>query len=288
MFQAFASTYDPCEANSGRFIFGEQNSMNQLTLKLIRRFPWSLLSKNPAFGHVNTWIGVFPSWTAATAAIPKGSPAGFDQSAATEIFSSYPITLVRQSDYAVLLHLRNAVKAGMRVVDVGGSIGSACYIAQKYFPLPENFEWIVFDVPAVLEAGRAVARREGGKSHALRFVPDLNEAGSCDIFLSTGALQLIQDTLPELLRKLPQLPERVLINRIPVWDGEAIVTLNDTGFSLSPYHLFNRTQWVAEVEQLGYKLVDEWACPESNFFCIRFRPRTRLNAYRGFYFVRDA
>jgi hypothetical protein len=68
------------------------------------------------------------------ATIPEGNPVGYDQTAATEIFSSYPTTLVRHSDYAVLLHLRNIVKAGMRVVDVGGSIGSACYIAAKYFP----------------------------------------------------------------------------------------------------------------------------------------------------------
>jgi putative methyltransferase (TIGR04325 family) len=262
--------------------------MNQLTLKLVRKFPWSLLSGNPTFGHVNTWIGIFPSWAAAMAAIPKGNPVGYDQSAATEIFSSYPTTLVRQSDYAVLLHLRNIARGGMRVVDVGGSIGSACYIALKYFPLPDDFEWVVFDVPAVLEAGRAVANREGEKSKPLRFVADLKETGKCDVFFSSGALQLIEDTLPDLLRKLPSLPEHVLINRIPVWEGEAVVTLNDMGFSLAPYNVFNRKQWVAAVEELGYRLVDDWACPESNFFSIRFRPRTRLRAYRGFYFVRNS
>jgi putative methyltransferase (TIGR04325 family) len=153
--------------------------------------------------------------------------------------------------------------------------------------LPENFEWIVFDVPAVLEAGRAVALREGEKSKALRFVSDVADAGRCDVFFSSGALQLIEDTLPELMQKLPSLPDHVLINRIPAWDGEPIVTLNDMGFSLAPYNLFNRKKWVAAVEELGYKLVDEWNCPESNFFSIRFQPRTRLNAYRGFYFVRN-
>ena len=50
---------------------------------------------------------------------PQGNPVGYDQSAATEIFSSYPTTLGRQSDYTILLHLRNVARAGMRVVDVG-------------------------------------------------------------------------------------------------------------------------------------------------------------------------
>jgi putative methyltransferase (TIGR04325 family) len=220
------------------------------------------------------------------AAIPAGNPVGYNQNAATDIFTNYPTALVRQSDYAYLLHLRNFARAGMRVVDVGGSIGSACYIAQKFFPLPENFEWAVFDVPAVLEAGRAVALREGEKSKGLHFISSLKEAGPCDVFFSSGALQLIEDTLPEMLQQLPSLPDHVLINRIPAWDREAVVTLNDMGFSLAPYNVFNRNQWVAAVEQLGYKLVDEWACPESNFFSIRFRRGLRLNAYRGFYFVR--
>jgi putative methyltransferase (TIGR04325 family) len=258
--------------------------MNRLTLKLLKKLPWSLVSKSPRFGYVNAWIGVFPSWSAAMAAIPPGNPIGYDQIEAKTMFSKYPTTLVRPSDYAVLLHLRNIAKAGMRVIDVGGSIGSAYYIALKYYPLPEAFEWVVFDVPAVLEAGREVALREGDKSKALRFVSSPKEAGPCDIFFSSGALQLIEDSLPNLLQQLPSLPRHVLINRIPVWDRKAVVTLNDMGFSLAPYNVFNREELVGSVEQLGYKLVDEWACPESNFFSIRLHPGSRLKAYRGFYF----
>jgi putative methyltransferase (TIGR04325 family) len=262
--------------------------MNRLTLKLLKSRPLSLVYRTAKFGHSNTWVGVFSSWAAALAAIPAGNQIGYNQQEAKAIFSKYPTTFVRPGDYPILLHLRNIAKAGMRLIDVGGSIGMAYYIALKYFPLPESFEWGIFDVPAVLEAAQEVALREGEKSKALRFVPSLAESGPRDIFFTSGSLQLIEDSLADMLEQLPDLPQHVLITRIPVWDRKAIFTLNDMGFSLAPYKIFNRQEFVQSVEQLGYKLVDEWTCPESNFFSIRFRPGSKIKAYRGFYFTRNS
>jgi putative methyltransferase (TIGR04325 family) len=262
--------------------------MNRWTVKLFKSIPWSLISRSPSFGYVNTWIGVFPSWTAAMEAIPPGTPIGYNQKETKEIFLKYPTARVRPSDYAVLLHLRKILRNGMRVVDAGGSIGMGYYIAQKYFPLPEALEWVVFDLPEVLEAGREVAIREGEKGKGLRFVGNLAQAGACDIFLSSGSLQLMEEPLSALLKKLPSLPQHILINRIPVWDREAVVTLNDLGYSLGPYNVFNRSAWIQSVEELGYTLVDEWACSESNFFSIRFHKGTHLDSYRGFYFARNS
>jgi putative methyltransferase (TIGR04325 family) len=260
--------------------------MNRLTFRIFKKIPWSLFSKTPRFGYKNTYVGIFPSWAAAMNVIPANKPVGYDQEAATDIFVNYPTAIVRSGDYAVILHLRTFVREGMRVVDVGGSIGQTYYIAQKFFDVPESLEWNVFDVPAVLEAGRKVAIREGEKSKGLRFVSTWPEVGPCELFISTGSLQLIEDTLPSMLQRLPRLPDHILINRIPVWDREAVVVINDMGFSFAPYNIFNKQQWVASVEQLGYKLVDDWPCPESTL-TIQFHPRLRLNAYRGFYFKRQ-
>jgi len=261
--------------------------MNRLTLKLLKSRPLGLVYRPPRFGYSNVWVGAFPSWDAAMAAIPAGNPVGYNQEGAKKMFAGYPTSYVRPSDYAVVVHLRNALKAGSRVVDVGGSIGTAYYIAQKYFDLPDGLEWRIYDVPEVLEAGRQVAEREGEKSKSLSFIDKLTDAGTCDLFFSSGSLQLIKETLPTLLQKLPLLPQHVLINRIPVWDREAIVSLNDMGFSLAPYNIFNRKKWVDSVEALGYKLMDDWACPESQFV-VRYQPKLRLNSYRGFYFLRNS
>ena len=261
--------------------------MNQWTLKVVKKLPWSLVSKGPRFGYANQWVGMYPTWAAAMAAIPKNNPVGYDQDAAREMFKQYPTSLVRPSDYATVVHLRNFLRPGIRVVDVGGSIGTAYYIAGKYFPLPDPMEWTIYDVPAVLDAGRHVAEREGERGKGLRFLEKLEDGGKFDAFFSSGSLQLIEETLPQLLKKLDGLPEHVLINRIPVWDQPAYVCLNDMGFSFAPYNIFNRSQWVGAMEELGYELIDSWACPESKF-TVRFKPKTRLSAYSGFYFKRKA
>lgn len=252
--------------------------MNRFTQKLITSPPLSLVFKTP-------WIGIYPSWSAALAAIPPDNRVGYNQEETKAVFSRVPTTRVRSADYPILLHLRNLLQPGMRLVDLGGNIGMAYYTALKYYPLPDPLEWVICDVEAVTETGRGVAVREGEKSKALRFVNRLEDAGHCDIFFSSGTLQFLEEPLPAHLKKLPELPKKLLINRIPVWDRKAIATIHDIGFCICPYCIFNRSEWVKSVEDLGYELVDDWPCPESTF-SIRFRPDLRLNSYHGFYFSR--
>lgn len=252
--------------------------MTKLQLKLINHPLLKLIFKTP-------WIGMYPSFSAAMAAIPPQSDIGYNQKKTQEVFSSYPVDRMRPADYPILLHLRLLMKPGGRLVDLGGNIGMACYTAQKYYDLPSDFEWVLCDVPKVIETAKEVAAREGVKSRFLRYTTDLRGAGPCDIFFSSGALQYIEQQLPELLAQLPKLPQHVLINRIPVWDRKAIATLNDLDFCISAYHVFNRGAFISSMEAIGYRLADMWPCPESTF-SIRFRPHVRLNAYQGFYFTR--
>lgn len=247
---------------------------------------FSLLLKNNRIVRLvfkTSWIGIYPTFAKALADIPDHLKTGYDRESTRDVFTNYPIDRVRPADYAIMLHLRNLMKPGGRLVDLGGNIGMMCYTTQKYFALPQSFQWTVCDVPNVLEAGRQVAVREGNKSLPLHFVADLANAGRADIFFSSGTLQYIEAPLAAMLRQLPSLPPAVLINRIPVWEKKAISTIQDIGFCMAAYSVFNRTEFVSSMEALGYQLVDSWPCLESTF-SIRFRPKIRLNAYEGFYF----
>jgi len=252
--------------------------MNRFTQKLISSPPLSLVFKTP-------WFGIYPTWADALAAIPPENRIGYNQEETKAVFSRVPTTRVRSADYPILLHLRNLLQPGMKVVDLGGNIGMAYYTALKYFPIPDPLQWTICDVPALIETAQLVAQREGEKSKSLRFVTKLEDAGPCDIFFSSGTLQFLEEPLPTLLKKLPELPKTLLINRIPVWDRHAIATIHDIGFCVCPYCIFNRSQWIESIEALGYELTDDWPCPESTF-SIRFRPKLRLRNYHGFYFTR--
>lgn len=252
----------------------------------MNRLEFWLLKESPLAKRSNTrWFGIFPSFSAALNAIPASYKAGWDQDEAQEHYEDFPLTIVRPADYAVLMHLKLLAKPGARLVDLGGNIGMAYYTTLKYYQLPPQFQWTVCDVPKVVAAGRTVAQREGQSPDSLRFVTDLSDAGPCDIFLSSGTLQCLDTTLPELLKKLPNLPQSLVINRIPVWDQERLVTLNDLRFAISPYTIHKRSEFISSVEAMGYKLRDDWQCPESTF-SIRFRPKIRINAFQGFYFER--
>ena len=252
--------------------------MNKFTQKLLKSPPLSRVFKTP-------WIGIYPNFAAALAAIPEDNRVGYNQEETKAVFSQVPTTRVRSADYPILLHLRNLLKPGMRVVDLGGNIGMAYYTALKYYPLPDPLTWTISDVPAVTDTGLKVAEREGEKSKALRFVNRLEDAGAADIFFSSGTLQFIEEPLPVLLKKLPELPKVVLINRIPTWHRKAIATIHDIGFCVCPYQIFNHKDWLQSMLDAGYELTDDWACPESTF-SVRFRPDLRLHAYHGFYFTR--
>ncbi|WP_263360175.1 methyltransferase, TIGR04325 family [Acidicapsa ligni] len=234
---------------------------------------------------------MYSSFAAALAAIPTECRIGYDQEETKNVFLHYPTARVRPADYPILLHIRNLAKPGGRVLDLGGNIGMAYYTTLKYFPLPESFSWIVCDLPKVIEAGKEVAQREGNPSAGLKFIatPDLpglsGADGKFDIFFSSGTLQYIETPVAETLRQLPELPETVLINRIPTWEKAPLFTVQDIGFCICPYQIFNHQAFVKSIEDLGYRLVDDWNCPESTF-SVKFHPKVRLNSYHGFYFTR--
>jgi putative methyltransferase (TIGR04325 family) len=248
------------------------------------RFEYWLLQKTPLARVFRTpWFGRYPSYAAALAAIPAGLRVGYDQDQAREVFSAAPIDSARPTDYAVSFHLKELLCPGARVIDLGGNIGMLYYTARKLGALPEPITWTVCDVPQILEAGRTVARREAAISSPLQFVSDLREAGSGDILLSSGTLQFLEPSLPQLLAQLPELPPAVMINRVPMWDQPQLVTLHDINFCLAPYTILNRGLMVTGMEAIGYKVADGWDCFESSF-SLRFRPKVRLNRYQGILF----
>lgn len=278
-FRRKSGFYPPASLNT-QFCLGHMNHMDHLKFRIANHPCTRLVFKTP-------WIGMFPDYRTALEAIPPDADIGYNQKRTQEIFRTYPVDRVRPADYPIMLHLRDLLHPGSRVLDMGGNIGMACYTAQEYFPLPSPLEWKICDVPMVLETAREVAAREKKLMDVFQYVATIEEAGRCDIFFSSGALQFLEQPLTQLLQRLPELPPVVLINRIPVWDRGAFATIHDNGFCVCPYHVFNRRQFVSEMKELGYSIVDDWDCPESSL-SIRFRPRTRLNAYHGYYFSRSA
>ena len=235
-----------------------------------------------ADGHVRLFRGLYPDFETAAADAPPGKQIGYEGDATTtrhahERHFLYP------SDYPILFWLDRLLPGAKLLFDLGGDVGNRYLASRKYLAYPENFQWLVNDIPSVVEMGKTLAREEDAPH--LAFTTDFARLGEADILLASGVLQVLEDWIG-FLQRAPSLPPHLLINRTPVGDQPDAVTLHAIGVSFLPYRIFNRRSFVAAFENLGYRLVDEWMTPELG--CqIAGHPSHSLDAYSGFYFVLD-
>jgi putative methyltransferase (TIGR04325 family) len=78
-------------------------------------------------------------------------------------------------------------------------------------------------------------------------------------------------------------PRHILIDQLPLYDGPRFVTLQNGGLVRYPQYVFNRSEYLRTIANLGYELVDSWDC--RNFSCIvPFHPGRSVRAYTGLCF----
>jgi putative methyltransferase (TIGR04325 family) len=228
--------------------------------------------------------GVYTSFEEARANVPKGARIGYDHEETAGIHEWQANTALA-SDYPVLFWLRECLgsESAGRVFDFGGNLGVSFYAWQNYLSYPDHLHWMVCDVPAIIERGRklAVARDE----KRISFTTSFGDAEGFDVLLASGCLQLVESPIDQLLAQLKNLPEHLLINRIPLNESRAGVTLMNIGSLVAPYHLFHRDAFIARVESLEYKLIDIWSA-DDHVCWIPFYPEYSVEAYSGLYFRR--
>jgi len=226
--------------------------------------------------------GVFGSFEEARRSAPAKGRVGYDH---TELARLYDSRLDRAfpSDYPLLFWLQQLVPQVSSVFDWGGHIGVSYYAYARYLKLPPQLRWIVADVPAIVEEGRALAASRGAVG--LSFTSEFADCDGVDVFLANGSLQYVETPLAESLGRLKRRPPHLFVNKLPADGGASFVTLENTVHSFNPYRVFNRDAFVASISELGYKLVDTWETPDVTFSLPLHRERS-LKAYSGFYFRR--
>jgi putative methyltransferase (TIGR04325 family) len=232
----------------------------------------------------NRFRGVYRTFAEAEAAIPTGHPVGYDHDAMTTMYRNR-MDKACQSDYAVLFWMREILRAtpAALVLDVGGHVGVSFHGWQKYLDFQPGLRWLVQEVPAVVEAGTELARERGVRG--LAFTSDLAAGRGGDVLLAAGSLQYVDLTVPHLLDAVGSRPAHLILNKMPVYDGESFVTVQSTGRAFHPYRIYNATELITSVTALGYELVDDWQNREQH--CeIPFTRGKDIDAYTGYYFRR--
>jgi putative methyltransferase (TIGR04325 family) len=223
--------------------------------------------------------GVYTSFDKALKAADGTKLIGYDNPQSAQLIPA--IGPVFPSDYPVLFWMRTALESCHVVFDLGGHVGVSYYAFHKYLDYPAGLSWIVYDLPSVVLEGINVAKRED--AIGLSFTTRFSDCDGANILLASGSLQFLPESFDSLLKSVSILPAHILVNRTPLSDHEAFVTLQDTGPALCPYRIFHRETFVHSVEALGYELVDSWKNPD--FTCyIPFHSVRDLDAFTGLYF----
>jgi len=232
--------------------------------------------------HLGLFRGLFTDFAEARRSAPRTKPLGMDSPEYTDHHADRA-DYVHAYDYPFLFWLGNLLSCARRIFDFGGNVGVHYYAYSKYLEFSEDLEWQVCELPNLVADGTRMATERGARN--LTFTSRFEVADGSDILIAAGSIQYVEESLANQLARLVDKPEHLLLNKLPLYDGEPFVTLQNGGPVFVPQHVFNRTQFIASLAELGYAEVDEWEVP--GFSCaIPFDPDHLVRTYSGLYLRR--
>jgi putative methyltransferase (TIGR04325 family) len=226
--------------------------------------------------------GVFHNFEEAARSAPPARKIGYNHPEPANMCRNSLVWMF-PSDYPVLFWLAKTLNENARIFDFGGSLGISFYSYRKYLRYPPGLRWTVYDLPEVVKVGIEVARRR--MVTGLSFTLSTEEADGADMLLALSALQYVERPFASFLSSLHRKPAHLLLNKLPLTDGPAFITLQNIGTAFCPYHIFNRQLFIQAIRRCGYELIDSWENPEFRCF-IPFHPERNIKAYSGLYFER--
>ena len=227
--------------------------------------------------------GVFPTRQDAERAAASLGPVGYNYNLVFGPEIRGDLSDPRKRDYPVLFWLAASLAEGSKILNLGGSAGTEYFTYRQFLRFPNRVIWMVCELPHAVEFGNSL--RNAVHAPGLVFTSRIEDGAGADIFLSCGAAPYLEQNIATCLQKLKPLPATVLINRIPLYEGETFFTLQSSFNSIVPYRIQNREELIDSMSRLNYRLVDCWY--ESREVVIPFHPRRSVDRFYGFYFASD-
>jgi putative methyltransferase (TIGR04325 family) len=220
--------------------------------------------------------GAYASYSEAMAHVRPGKLPGYDHDSVTEVSRMW-MEQVPVWDYPVLYWLRRLAPELGRIVDAGGHTGVKYKAFRPYLDL-ERVDWVVYDLPALVRAGRALA---GPEDRTLSFVDRLEDAPESDLLLASGLMPYLDRPLTELVRRLRTPPRYIVLNKVATREGRLLVTLENFRIADVPYQIRPVGEVPAALDALGYDIVDEWVI-DGLSHRIETHPELGRAAIRGY------
>jgi putative methyltransferase (TIGR04325 family) len=225
--------------------------------------------------------GVYSSFAEANAAVPPNKPIGYDNEPAAGLYR-WKSDYMDPSEYAVLYWLERALAPGGKVFDFGGHVGVKYYAFRSIGALQGPLRWMVYDVPAVVRAGRELARERDEKN--IMFTEDFNDASGANVFLALGSSQYFEEPFYAYIARLSSLPKVVILSKAPMVEGVRYVTIQSIGVAFCPYLIEDSRDLIAGMERIGYRLCNRWENREKACHILN-RPDRSVHRYTSLHFA---
>jgi putative methyltransferase (TIGR04325 family) len=167
------------------------------------------------------------------------------------------------------------------VFDLGGSVGNLFYCYSKYLDIPSDFSWTVCDLADTNKLGKELA--VSMNETRLRFTDQRLDADGTDLLIISGALHYFEQSLSDMVAAFIVKPRYVLVNRAPLVDVPALVTVQDGGTYRLVCVLHNRNDLIRGLGSLGYELLNSWEI-HSRSVVIPCYPDRSAQFYSGLFF----
>lgn len=258
--------------------------------EIIRNFPGILewrkrkyIKKFSTNKNHNLFYGVYKNFNDASRHIPDTKPAGYDHEDAAKMYSDL-LETIRLVDYPAIFWMNRIIDDNSMVFDFGGHVGIRFYCYSKYINFPSNFQWYLYDLPNIIEEGKAIANKKGVKN--ILFTDKMDFAKKAKIFLASGSLQYFENPIYEIMDKNNLYPKHIIINEFPLHDKHEFVTINNMGTAYCPYKIYNKDKFIRRMLESNYKMIDIW--DDKNKRChIPFHEDYNESTYYGMYFLKD-
>ncbi|MDQ6674580.1 MAG: TIGR04325 family methyltransferase [Chloroflexota bacterium] len=229
--------------------------------------------------HLGLVRGVFTDFEQARRSAPAGKPVGMDSPEYVDHHTDRA-DYIQAYDYPFLFWLERILVRSARVFDFGGNVGVHYFAYAPYLAYPPDLSWVVCELPNIVRDGERIALER--QAHQLTFTTRFGDAEAADVLIASGALQYVEQSLEEMLGALRCQPRHLLLNKLPLYDGEPFVTLQNGGPVFAPQHVFNRAELLGALQNLGYELVNAWDVPGFSCF-VPFQAGRAVRTYSGLY-----
>jgi putative methyltransferase (TIGR04325 family) len=185
----------------------------------------------------------------------------------------------RPSDAAAIAQLGFLADDPHLLVDLGGNVGNLYYLYREAIAMHPDTRWLVHDLPGICAAGARIAAERSAEQ--LSFDPDMTVIARADVLLASGVLHYFEEPLHDLLARHDALPQRVIVNRTPLSESSRTYTVQDGGAFFALCVLHPRSELLAGMAKLGYRLAAEWPAPDLRLD-VPLWPEFSAPAYSGF------